>query len=207
MRTLIFDFDGTLADTFFIAADVFRKLAAGRYPTDDKEIDVLRGLTAREAIRRVGVKWWQLPYIAFYARRQMHRRQNEVEPIAGIAPVLRELRKRGFSLFIVSSNSTKNVEDFLQRNQLDDAFQGVAGGVGLFAKAKALRKIAEQQKVMPADCVYVGDEARDVDAARRAGVPCIAVPWGYNTVAGLKRGHPEVIIKEPKELLSIFKAP
>jgi|SRR5882672_632747 len=205
MGTLIFDFDGTIADTFFIAVDVFRKLATGRHPTDDKEIEALRSLPARDAIRRVGARWWHLPYIMYYARKQIKRRQHEIKPIAGIAPVLKELHKRGHRLYIVSSNSTKNVNGFLRNNELEPYFDGAYGGIGLFAKAGSLRKIAQQHNVSPANCYYVGDEARDAEAARHAGMPCVSVTWGYNNLKGLQRVHPETVINEPKELLDIFK--
>lgn len=204
MSTLIFDFDGTIADTFFIAVEVFRKLAAGRHPTDDKEIEALRSLPARDVIRRVGARWWHLPYIVYYARRAVHRRQAEIKPINGIAPVLQELHNRGHHLYIVSSNSTKNVRRFLKQNDLEDCFDEAYGGIGLFAKAGGLRKIAEQHNVLLEDCYYIGDEARDVEAARHAHMAYVAVSWGYNNVAGLKRVHPEVIINKPKELLDLF---
>lgn len=202
---LIFDFDGTIADTFFIAVDVFRKLASGRHPTDDKEIEILRSLPARDAIRRVGARWWHLPYLVYYARKQVQRRQDEIKPVTGIAPVLKELHKRGYRLYIVSSNSTKNVHHFLRNNRLESCFDGAYGGIGLFAKAGGLRKIAQQHKMSPADCYYIGDEARDVEAARRAGMPCVSVTWGYNNLAGLKRARPDRVINQPKELLGIFK--
>jgi HAD superfamily hydrolase (TIGR01549 family) len=205
MSTIIFDFDGTIADTFFIARDVFRKLASGRHPTDDKEIEALRSITAREALQRVGVKWWHMPYLVYYVRKQVRLRQGEVKSIAGISPVLRELHKRGHRLYIVSSNSTKNVNEFLRSNQLDEYFDGVYGGIGLFAKAGGLRKIAQQHHISAEDCYYVGDEARDIEAARRVHMPCISVTWGYNNLTGLKRAHPDVVISEPKKLLDIFE--
>ncbi len=205
MSTLIFDFDGTIADTFFIAVDVFRKLATGRHPTSDKEIEALRSLSAKDAIRRVGARWWHLPYIIYYARKAVQRRQDEVKPINGIEPVLKELHRRGHSLYIVSSNSTKNVHRFLKENNFEAYFDGAYGGIGLFAKAGGLRKIAQRHGLSLEDCHYIGDEARDVEAARRAHMACVAVSWGYNNVAGLKRAHPDIIVNKPKELLNLFK--
>lgn len=205
MSTLIFDFDGTLADTFFIAKDIFRTLGKGRHPTDEKEIEILRSLTARQVIQRVGAKWWQLPYILYYSRKQIHRRRNEVKPITGMEPVLKQLHEDGNYLYVVSSNSAKNVQDFLNRNGLAGYFDGVYGGIGLFNKASGLRKITEQEHVDKSECYYVGDEARDVEAARKANMPCISVTWGYNNLTGLNRVNPETVINKPQELLSIIK--
>ena len=205
MSTLIFDFDGTIADTFFIAKDIFRKLARGRHPSDDAEVEVLRGLTAREALQRVGARWWHVPYIVYYARRQIQHRREEVQPIAGIPEVVAALHGAGHRLYIVSSNSTKNVEHFLERSGLTDYFDGVYGGIGIFDKASGLRKITQKEHVDTHDCYYVGDEARDVEAARRAHLPCVSVSWGYNSLAGLKRVEPDTVIDTPKELLAFFQ--
>jgi phosphoglycolate phosphatase len=204
MSTIIFDFDGTIADTFFIAADVFRKLAEGRHPTGDDEIEELRSLPAQDAIKRVGAKWWQLPYILYYARKQIKHRRDEIKPIKGIAPVLQSLHEQGNKLFIVSSNSTKNIEHFLENNGLRGYFDGAVGGIGLFAKASTLRKIAAQQGVDTKDCFYVGDEARDVDASRHANMPCVSVTWGYNNLKGLQRADPGVVVTTPAELQKYF---
>jgi phosphoglycolate phosphatase len=205
MSAVSFDFDGTIADTFFIAVDVFRKLAVGHHDSDDKEIEALRSLPARDAIRRVGAKWWHLPYIVYYARKEVQRRQDEIKPIVGIAPVLRELHERGHRLYIVSSNSTENVNRFLHNNKMEDYFDATYGNIGLFAKAGGLRKIVQKHHLPMKDCYYIGDEARDVEAARRAHIPCISVAWGYNNLVGLKRANPETIVSEPKDLLDTFK--
>jgi HAD superfamily hydrolase (TIGR01549 family) len=204
MSTIIFDFDGTIADTFFIAEDVFRKLAQGRHPTHTKEIEALRSLPARDVIKRVGVKWWQLPYILYYARGQIKRRRDEIKPIKGIAPVVKSLHEHGHKLYIVSSNSTKNIEHFLENNGLNGYFDGAIGGIGLFAKASTLRKIAAQQGVPTEDCFYVGDEARDIEASRHANMPCVSVTWGYNNLKGLQRGKPDVVVNTPAELQKYF---
>jgi len=201
----MFDFDGTIADTFFIAVDVFRKLSDGRHENSDEEIEELRSLPASDAIRRVGARWWHLPYILYYARKEVHRRQDEIKPIDGIPAVLKELHARGYKLYIVSSNSTKNVNRFLQNNNLDTYFSSTYGNIGIFAKSGGLRKIIKEHHWKSEDCCYIGDEARDVEAARRIPIACVSVAWGYNNMTGLKRGHPEKIVKKPSELLDVFQ--
>ena len=205
MSVLLFDFDGTIADSFFIAKDVFRKLARGRHPTDEAEIEVLRGLTARQVVKRVGAKWWQLPYIAYYTRKQMKTRLGEVQSFKGMAEVLAELHKQGHVMYVASSNSAKNVQTFLQNNNLADYFDAVHGGIGLFDKAAALRKVATKHGFVPQDAIYIGDEARDVEATRRLGMRCISVTWGYNSLKGLERARPKEIVNTPKELLKALQ--
>jgi phosphoglycolate phosphatase len=207
MSILIFDFDGTIADSFFIAKDVYRKLAKGRRSTDEAEVEVLRSLTARQVIARTGVKWWQIPYIAYYTRKQMKTRLGEIQSFKGMAEVLAELHKQGHQMYIASSNSVNNVQTFLQNNNLAGYFDDVHGGIGLFDKAAALRKVAAKHGFAPQDAIYIGDEARDVEATRRLGMRCVSVTWGYNNLKGLERSRPKEVVDTPKELLKALQQP
>jgi phosphoglycolate phosphatase len=206
MSTVIFDFDGTIADNFFIVKDVFRTLvhmSGRRHPTDEEEIEILRSLSAREAIKRVKVRWWQLPYILYYAQKQIHKRRDEISPAKGMPEVLQALHERGHDLFIVTSNSQKNTERFLKMHNLDQYFTNVYAGLGLFNKAKTLQKIADERGIATKDAVYIGDEARDVETAHKVGMPCISVTWGYNNIKGINRSNPDKIVNDPKELLKL----
>ncbi len=51
---------------------------------------------------------------------------------------------------------------------------------------------------------YVGDEVRDVVAARQAQVKSIAVTWGFNTLTALQQAQPHALIEQPQELLTIL---
>ncbi len=206
MGLLIFDFDGTLADTFFIAVGVFRKLARrarSKHPTDDEEVEILRGLPALQVLKRVGVHWWQIPYIVYEGRKAVQRQMPEVKVISGIEDVLQELHRRGYKLMVVSTNSQRNIDAFLKRSKLESCFDGVYGGIGLFAKARTIEKVMREHKADLSHTWYIGDEVRDVDAARKAGVQCISVAWGYNSRPALERAHAEIIIEHPKELLDL----
>lgn len=205
MSTLIFDFDGTLADTFFIAVGVFRRLsrrARSSHPTDDQEVEILRGLPIKQVFKRVGVHWWQVPYIVYEGRKAVQQHMDEVKAISGIKTVIRDLHKQGHTIMIVSTNSDANISRFLKNNDMDGCFDAVYGGIGLFSKARTLAKLMAGQD--PASFFYIGDEVRDIDAARHAGVQCISVAWGYNNEGALKRAGATTVVSEPKELLQLL---
>ncbi len=203
--TLIFDFDGTLADTFGIGVIEFRKLFKNnKQLTDDATIEKLRGMTAREAFNFVGIKWWQLPKIAYRAREVIRREIVNIKSFDGMSATLRQLHDDGVSMMIVSSNSTKNIHVFLQNNQMEGYFEHVYGGSGVFDKAKALKRIMRHNGLNPAECVYIGDEARDMEAARRADMRSVGVTWGFNNRHALEITKPEVLIDKPKDLLRLF---
>lgn len=203
MSQLIFDFDGTIADSFWLAVEIFKHLAKGKHPTDAAEIERLRRLSAREIAKRLGLRWWQIPRLAAKGRVLFGERMQEVQPIAGIVPVLKELHRQGHQLAVVSTNGTHNIAQFLQTNGIRDCFGEIHGDIGLFAKPKTIKKIARAASV-PQDCYYIGDEVRDIEAARKARVPCISVAWGYNHLVALQRCHPEVLLRQPEELREFF---
>lgn len=203
-KTLIFDFDGTLADTFGIAISVFRKLARKWHDTGDEEVERLRSLPAREALKQLGVRVWHLPYIIYHGRRAVKEQMETVIAIKGIPPVVKELHERGYNLLIISSNSTKNINRFLERNKLGEYFDGVWGGKGIFAKGAAIKEIARKSGLALKDCVYIGDEVRDVDAAKHAGIPYVVVSWGYNNRMALENAKAKTLIDKPEELLKLF---
>lgn len=203
-KTLIFDFDGTLADTFGIAVGLFRKLIKDPRKTNDANVERLRGMSARQAMHAVGVRWWNLPYVLYLARKEVKEQMGSVKTFPGIAPVLRELHQSGHQLFILSSNSTKNIEAFLRRNNLEHYFDGFWGGKGVFAKAAAITKVIRDNNLQLEHCIYIGDEARDADAARQADLQFIGVTWGYNNHKVLQT-HTKTLADNPKELLQKIK--
>lgn len=202
MATLIFDFDGTLADTFFISVDVFRKLAPKGTATHDKEIEILRGMSARAVFKRIGVKWWQVPLIVYYARREVRMQIDDIKPFPGIKQVVHTLHGRGHTLLILSTNKKANIKRFLSNTGMDAYFDHVYADIGLFAKARNLRKIMREHKLGSSECYYVGDEVRDFEASEQVGMRCISVAWGYNNAKALRASHAKTIIMEPKALLT-----
>lgn len=104
----------------------------------------------------------------------------------------------------MSSNSQPNVESFIREHKLEDCFNGIYGGIGLFSKARSLRKVIRHNKLDYNECFYIGDEVRDINAAKRAKVRSVGVAWGYNDASALKNEKPYAVVNNPEELLSLF---
>jgi phosphoglycolate phosphatase len=207
-KTLIFDFDGTLADTLHIAVSVFRELAPKRKTISDSTVEKLRSLPAKEAMHAAGVRWWNLPYLAYRARKSVrnHMVTGNVKTFAGITAVLSGLQERGYRLIVVSSNSHKNIELFLRANKLEAYFESFYGGVGVFSKAGALTKLVRDKGLKLEECCYIGDEVRDAESARQAHMRFVGVTWGYNNRQALQNAKAETLVDEPKDLLKLFVA-
>ena len=120
--------------------------------------------------------------------------------VAGMDEVLPELRKQSDHFGILTSNSVENVELFLKHHGLQDVFSFVSSTSKLTGKAKHLRSICRTFSIEADDIIYIGDEIRDVKAAKKAGVPVAAVGWGFNSPEALVGANPNFLFHEPTEL-------
>jgi phosphoglycolate phosphatase len=204
MSYLIFDFDGTIANSFEVAEKIFYELTGQEPVTDKHFIAHLRRLPLLKAAKEMHISPAQLPRLLIKGRAIMRHRMNEVKAFAGIAPVLRELHESGNNLFIISSNSEPNVKVFLEEHNLLDCFDKVYGGVGLFNKARVLKKVMRRNRIRSDESFYIGDEVRDINAAKHAGVRIVSVAWGYNDIEALKDEKPFAAAMKPDDLLRIF---
>lgn len=202
MRTLLFDFDGTLADSFGVVVEIFYELTGHERIDDPATIAHLRHLPLMQVTKELHISPIQVPRLLIRGRKMMSEQIDKVAPFEGIAETLKALHEAGHEMYVMSSNSAHNVEAFLRANDLDEYFVRVYGGIGLLNKAAAIKKVIRQIGLHPESCVYIGDEARDVDGAKRAGVHMIAVGWGYNDPELLKARNPDRVVYTPKDIIT-----
>lgn len=197
----IFDFDGTLANTVPWFAGVVNRFADryGFKRVEEGDHEMLRGLPPRRLLEVLSVPLWKVPLIAYDLRRLMTQDIDQISLFEGTDRLLETLSQAGVALAVVSSNSERNVRQTLGSKNVAvvDAFDC---GVSLFGKASKLRDVLDECDVAPSEAIYVGDEVRDIEAAREAGVASGAVSWGYNTVAALKEQGPDVIFTSMDEV-------
>lgn len=204
-KTLLFDFDGTIADSFDMVADVFFQLM-GREPiTNQAEIHRMRQLPVIRVVKELRVSPIQIPRLLMRGRKMMSSRMHDIKMFNGMHEALDQLHEAGYTLYIMSSNSTQNVRSFLSFHKVDTYFTEIHGGIGLFNKAGAIRKVLRRNGLRAEDCIYIGDEVRDIDGARKAGVHIVSVAWGYNDSEILKRNHPDAVVASPKDLSSVIR--
>jgi phosphoglycolate phosphatase len=200
-KLIIFDFDGTLADTFPWFTAVLNDVAE-RYRfrrIEPHEVDGLRGYSAKQLLDHLGIRPWKLPFIARHMRR-LATDDGEPAPIfPGVDTMLRDLRAAGFVLAIVSSNTERNIRRALGP-ELSGLVSHFACGAGLFGKAAKFRQVARRAGVEHDQCLCIGDEIRDGEAARDAGMGFGAVGWGFTSAAALAALHPDHLFAEREEI-------
>jgi phosphoglycolate phosphatase-like HAD superfamily hydrolase len=204
VAAIIFDFDGTIADSFDYVANFLAK-EAGRPPLSEVQQQPLRGRSMIAMARYLGFSWWRLPRLLVRGRRQMKHVITHLKPFKDMPELIKKLHAEGHELFIISTNNVSNVHQFLHPHNVHDYFLEIYGGVGLFSKAPALRRLIKEQNLERQNALYIGDEVRDMEAARAAHVRRVAVTWGFARPAALRAQRPYALVETPAELLSILE--
>jgi len=201
-KLVAFDFDGTLADTmpwFFGTLNElagrhrFRQINAG-------EVETLRQQSSREIIQYLGISRWRLPFIA----RDLSRRSAEAAAAGafslfpGIADLLSAVSAAGIVVAIVSSNKEATIRHVLGPSAIHVTH--FACNASLFGKARHFRKLIHHTGLPPASILSIGDEVRDIEAARSAGIPTAAVMWGCARESVLRDAAPDFLFHSVEEM-------
>lgn len=208
MKVIIFDFDGTIADSFAAVLKIANQLAPqfGYALTWPEDIPRLKNLSSREIVKQSKVSPFKLPFLLRRLRGELNREMEQLELIVGMKTALLTLKQQGYRLGIVTSNSRENVVAFLKAQELDTIFDFVGSGLALFGKGRVIQRILKQHRLNPEDVIYVGDETRDIEAARKIGIKVISVSWGYNSSQALAAENPDFLIHRPEELLQVVES-
>jgi phosphoglycolate phosphatase len=202
---VIFDFDGTLADSAGWFRSILPDLARrfGFRCPDEDELEVLRHKPPRDVMRILKIPHWKLVLIAVHVRKRAAK--AEAFPLFGGVPdVLRAIAARGIKIALVSSNAEGNVRRALGP-ELSALVTTWSCGAGLFGKAKHFRDVLRATKVAPERALSIGDEIRDIEAARDIGLKAAAVAWGFGMKPALEAAEPDVIFGSVNELQAFFE--
>ncbi len=204
MASLIFDFDGTIADSLPLVLDIFYK-ASNRPPFSKQEVQTLREMHVKGVLDRIGIPLWKAPNLLVKYRSDFGKRLSEVKIFEGVGKTLKSLHQKRHKIYLMSTNSTQNITKFLTTNNVVDLFDSIDGNIGIFGKAAALKSVIKKHSLSPENCYYIGDETRDIEAATKAGIKSIAVTWGYNGPKILKAAKPDWIVNQPSAIAELIQ--
>ena len=194
---VIFDFDGTLADTFALGSQLINEYA-DRLGYKQIDFSANKDKSAKELIKMSGVRFWQIPGLLRFFRKKSVERASEINAFTGIPDLVRQLHERGFTLGIMTTNSAQTIGIFLEKYGLKDHFSYIKTEISLFGKRRALRRTKRHLK---SDIIYIGDEIRDIDACRAVKIPIISVAWGFNSYEILEKYNPGMVAKDAEEVI------
>ncbi len=200
INTLIFDFDGTLADTEQVNFSIMNELAQqyhfNKITLDDMQH--LKTLSAKEVLQYFKIPWYKVPYILYQGKKRLGQQITAVQTFSYLPQLLVAL-KTHYKLGIVTTNTQSNISKFLSENQLD-VFDFVSCNAKLLGKERALHNVIKKQKLDVNNTLYIGDEIRDIIAAHHCQLAIIAVSWGYNSASALEQQHPNYLVHSVDEL-------
>ena len=202
MIAVVFDFDGTMVDTYDTVIDAYNRLAPFFRISKLENRDVLRDYSFSEFVKEYNIASYKVFPLILALRFLINRRKKKgnFTVLPDVKEILFKLKDKGYSLGIVSTNSFSFIKTVLERERIYQLFSFIKTSPFLSQKWKVLKKLKQYFKKV----YYVGDEGRDVVAARKAGVISVAVTWGFNTERNLLRYSPDFIVKEPIEILDIL---
>jgi phosphoglycolate phosphatase len=200
-KLVIFDFDGTLADSFPWFISVANTIA-DKYQfkrIEVHEIETLRGYGARQIVQHLGVPWWKLPLIGRHMRRLTAENIGQIAVFEGVDRLFEQLSQAGVKIALVTSNACANARRVLgPDNAARIAFYEC--DVSMFGKSARFRRILKQSGVMPHEALCIGDEIRDLEAAAKAGIPFGAVAWGFTQIEALQAHAPAEVFMRMDEI-------
>lgn len=199
--TVIFDFDGTLANTLDLVARIYNEHHGdfGSLPIDMKDLPRYQKLGYKKAMKELRVRWTVLPKLAVTIGREMKQHMDEVDPYPGVIKMLYSLQEQGVSIGVLTSNDETVVQEYLDKNGFPE-FDFLVSERAIFGKDKALKRIVKRYDLDTSRILYVGDEPRDVSSCHKAGINIIGVSWGLGGVDGLTPLKPNKIVHNSKEL-------
>ncbi len=202
-KVIIFDFDGTVADTLNVILGIANGAAEefGYKRVSREEVEELKGLTPRQIIKQSGISIFKVPFILRRIKTELNKQIQYISPFSGMKEALIKLNQQGHILGIITSNSEENVMDFLEINGLKDLFEFVYSGTTIFGKSKVIANCLRKGNFSPEDVIYVGDETRDIEAAKKTQIKVISVGWGFNLPVALAKMEPDFLIHQPEELV------
>lgn len=200
-KLIIFDFDGTLADTFEWFVKNVRAVADkyGFKNVTDEEVEELRNFDARHMIKHVGFPIIKLPLIATHLRGLMNNEIDTIKLFDGVPEMLHKLHDAGYTLAVVSTNSQENVKTVLGPD-LSALISDYECGVLLFGKEAKFKKITHNCKIPLSEAIYIADEIRDFESARKVKMDIGAVAWGYTNPEALKKLEPTLFFEKVEEI-------
>lgn len=202
---IIFDFDGTIANTLPHISKIIDQLA-GRFGYENfsgkKVVKLLKKQKLQKFLKKLKISVFKLPFVVKRIRVELNKNIESVKPVRGIKAAILKLRKMGYGLGILSSNSKANVSRFLRKNKLD-FFDFIYSESSIFGKDKAIKNLLRKRHLKPKNIIYIGDETRDIEAAKKIKVKVISVTWGFNSKKILKKENPDFLVDKPSQIIGI----
>ena len=210
----VFDLDGTLLDTLDDITDSLNVIRTeyGIAPITRSEVNGMVGNGLKVLFIKSLKDGDNTPnfdkmfdeFVTYYKAHSMIK----TGIYEGMPEVLSELKKRGIKTAIVTNKNieaARAMKEELFSDTIDCIYgEDEAHGVNKKPAPDTVFKALEELNARKEDAVYIGDSEVDIKTAANAGLPCLAVSWGFRTREEQLAAGGEYFIERPSDLLDYF---
>ena len=196
-KTILFDFDGVIVDSFRTAFETRKSFQTdGDFSEDDYREGFEGNIFDSPG---VASDKYQHKYFAAY-----NPKLSKLPVIAGIREALIELSSK-HRLIIISSAVSDSIQTWLAGHELAQHFTEIMGMDVHRSKIAKIKMVFEKHSIGAEDCLFITDTLGDIKEAREVGVDSLAVTYGFHEEARLLKGNPSGLIKRPEEMVDEIK--
>lgn len=202
---LNFDYDGVIVNSFerllALTIQTQKLLGFGRPPTSE-DFRTLENLSIEGLGRHIGLSE---NLVSSYVQKffELQKQKWSVEVFPNIVPVFQELSQQ-HKLVIITASQSDAVVETLETFGLGPTISKVFGGELGLTKAARIRMSCEVFQIDHNNVFMIGDSISDIRQGKLAQVQTVAVTWGFQNQALLKKENPYFIIDKPRDLLRII---
>lgn len=208
-EAVVFDLDGTLADTFSTVLRIFNQVMLAHTGRPWRLDELLPYFGPPESVmfqRMFPAAEIHEPMVADYFR--LSREDgHEIKPFDGINELVSDLKSSGIKLGVFSAANTEAARIRVGHAGLLDYFDEVLGGDSVTNSKPypdGLLHLMDKFSVDPSATIYIGDMVADVETGRAAGATTVAVTWGADSVKRLAAAKPDFIVEKPELLRELI---
>jgi len=200
-KVLLFDFDGTIANS---ADVVLQSLAAliNKYNYPNVTPKQLKHKQAKSIFEKIRMLLFMAKikkeFKALYGR---HSR--EIPLFEGMADALSAIAEKDYSIAILSSNDPGNIRSCLDAHHIS-INADIIPSSGLFGKHKTIRAYLSEKGYRPEEALYIGDEIRDIVACNKTGVDIVFVRWGADSDEHIGSYKVHCEVSAPAQLVNLL---
>lgn len=207
LKTILFDFDGTIVKSRDVMIRVFNEMAEKHNfkKMETKEISKLSEMPILERCKYLSVPIHKIPFFVIEGMKKYKNYISDIELVEGIKDVINKLKDEGFELSVISSNSKDTIETILKDKGID-VFENVYSSKNLFGKHYKIKAFLKKWGFKNDEIIYIGDEVRDIIACKKINVRVIGAEWGYDSPVLLKKESPDYLLSNPVEIIEIAKS-
>ena len=212
IKLIIFDFDGTLADTRQLIVEIMQQTiqALGLPPCTDEQCTSMIGLPLKQAFIELIPMSDEMGDRCIDTYRQIFNENNAsyvIPTFPYVIDTLYRLSAEGYILTIASSRSRKSLLDFVHTMHLEEIFSYILGADDVVHAKPHPEPVLRTLKAFgcsPEEALVVGDMKYDIEMGRRAGTRTCGVTYGNGSPQDLKEAGADYLLDDFKEILSIL---